>query len=92
MSQCLKITFMGDVPKSFLKNIVQKNARTLELEGVAQFIETNRIKIIICGQKDAIDKFVDVLHKELAEKIIEQLEIEPFIKDKSYRGVFRVIE
>lgn len=92
MSQCLKITFFLDVPKNFLKNIVQKNARDLRLEGTAQILSEKQVKIIICGQKDLIDKFVDALHRDLAEYSMESLEIEPFIKDKDYRGAFRIIE
>lgn len=92
MNQCLFITFSMDLPQDFLHTIIQKKARALHIEGLAQTITNNKVRIIACGPKEAIDDFVDLLHKEAAHKAIENIEIEPFLKDKDYRGVFRVIE
>ena len=94
MKKCLKITFAAtDLPKDFLRAVIQKNARKLELEGVAQVMNNNdKVKIIVSGLKDSVDKFLDVLHKQTARVILEDIEIEPFVKDKDYRNVFRVIE
>jgi acylphosphatase len=90
MMQCLRITFPHNDSTDFLHTFIQKNARSLEIEGTAQLV-ANHIKIVACGTKDAIDAFLDFLHKEAAKKSID-LEIEPFLKDKDYRGVFRIIE
>lgn len=93
MHKCLKITFSGAIPEGFLHNFIQKEAKKLNLEGMVQVIATeNRIKIIVCGHKDAVDDFVDVLHKGSEKTILEGIQIEPFLKDRDYRGVFRVIE
>ena len=91
MAQCLRIRFLCKVSEAFLHTCVQKNAKKLSLEGTAQ-IDNNAILIVVCGLKDAINQFVDVLHKELSKKSAEEIEIEPFIKEKDYRGVFRIIE
>lgn len=91
MAQCLKISFICDLPKTFLHTNVQKNAKKLGLEGMVQMDNSN-IVIVICGFKESIDQFVDLLHKEIMEKCAENIEIEPFIKEKDYRGVFRIIE
>ncbi len=91
MAQCLRISFTGDVPTAFLQNIIQKNAKKLHLEGTAE-MNNNTILIVVCGLKESIDEFVDILHKEIMKKSAENLEIEPFIKEKDYRGVFRIIE
>lgn len=91
MAQCLRISFICDVPKDFLHSIIQKNAKKLDLEGMVQ-MDNNNILIVVCGYKEAIDQFVDVLHKEIMKKAAENIEIEPFIKEKDYRGVFRIIE
>ena len=93
MYKCLKITFSGFIPEGFLHNFVQKEAKKLNLEGVVQTLSgENRIKIIVCGGKDAVDDFVDVLHQGTARISPESIQIEPFLKDRDYRGVFRVIE
>ncbi len=91
MAQCLRIRFLCNVSEAFLHNCVQKNAKKLSLEGTAQ-IDNNAILIVVCGLKDPINQFVDVLHKEMSKKSAEAIEIEPFIKERDYRGVFRIIE
>lgn len=94
MNKCVRITFSSqDLPQDFLRNIVLKKARLLELEGTAQVISTeNRVKIIASGIKENIDEFIDFLHKSPGKTFLEDIEAEPFLKDKDYRNVFRVIE
>lgn len=92
MNQCLNITFALRSPKDFLQSVVQKNAKSLGIEGVAQYISAEQVRIVICGSRDAIDDFLDVLHKEVAKASIEEMHIEPFLKEKDYRGVFRILE
>ncbi len=88
MNKCLKIMISGDIPKHFLRDVLQKNAKKLNLEGIVQAAQEGMFRIIVCGDKDAVDSFLDLLHKAG----IVDLEIEPFLKDKDYRGVFRIIE
>ncbi len=91
--KCLKITFGAGIPEGFLQGFVQENAKKLSLEGVVQHITTeDRIRVIVCGGKDAVDQFVDILHNGSDKVVLEDIQIEPFLKDKDYRGVFRVIE
>lgn len=93
MNKCLKITFSSSIPEGFLQDFVQTNAKKLNLEGMVQIVSTeNKIKLIVCGDKDAVDQFVDLLHKGSGKTIPDDIQIEPFLKDKDYRGVFRVIE
>ncbi len=92
MRQCLRISFTMDIPKNFLNTFIQKHARLLQLEGTVQLESANIVKIIICGKKDKLDQFVDFFHKRMAKEVIENMELEPFISEKDFRGVFRVIE
>lgn len=94
MNKCLRITLMGDYPPNFLVNFIQKHAKTFDLEGTAQLDDAKegRIKIIICGSSDALDDFLDALYQGTKGFELHDLEIEPFLKDKDYRQVFRVIE
>lgn len=101
MNKCLKIiitiesktdqptTRIGD---NLLQNVIQKNARKFGLEGMAQPISCDKIKIIICGHKDHVDVFVDLIHKECPSEDIGDIEIEAHLKDRDYRGIFRVLE
>ncbi len=93
MNKCLRITFGGDVPESFLTSFIQKHARKLNLEGMAQQIDSEGlVRVVVCGDRNDIDAFLDLLHKGAASFSPENLEVEPFLKDKDYRGAFRVIE
>lgn len=92
MVKCLKINIIMTPTEVFLKEVIQKHARKFELEGYCQPVNSNSVKVIICGIKEKVDSFLDILHKEVSKKNIEDIEIEPFVKDKDYRGVFRVVE
>ena len=92
MKKCLKITLVGKLPTGFVQKHIQKNARSLGIEGTVQSIEENTIRIVVCGQKEPVEEFLDLIHKESAKVDFDYIEIEPFIKSKDYRGVFRVIE
>lgn len=94
MVQCLKIFFSIMLSKTLLPNI-QKKAKDLNLEGTVQtthHAEHSDLRIVVCGSKKSIDDFIDFLHLEIADKVISSAEIEPFIKDRDFRGVFRIIE
>lgn len=93
MNKCLKITFKGPVPEGYLSSNVLKIARERMLEGTAQVIEGgSRVRIIIHGERDDVEDFLDDLYKGTKNFIPEEIEVEPHIKDKDYRGVFRILE
>lgn len=88
MNKCLRITVTVESIEGFLHSIVQRNARACGLEGMVQPMGEGQVRIIVCGKKAKVDSFVDILQKES----VQNVEIEPFVKDRDYRGVFRVIE
>ncbi len=92
MNQCLRIVFTAKYKLEPLYEFVKKHAQQYDLEGIVQTVEGSNIRIIVCGERDNIEDFLEALHKNAAEKKMEQIEIEPFLKDRDYRGVFRVIE
>lgn len=91
MNQCVKITLVVGVLKGFLNNFVQKNAQKFELEGMVHLVSDDQVKIVVCGLKDNVDEFVDTLYKGSKRYQLDNIEMEPYFKEKSYRGVFRVI-
>lgn len=92
MKKCLKITLMSSMPGGGFRDSVQSSARKLNLEGTVQFIEPNEIVIIACGSKDNIDVFLDNLHQGFGVDVPEEVQVEPFLKEKDYRGIFRILE
>jgi len=91
MDKCLLITLSGTFPSVFIHDFIQKHANKLRIEGMVKVFDGS-VKITACGNKEAVDSFVDLLHKGHAKIIPDYVEIEPFLRDKDYRGVFRVIE
>lgn len=89
--KCLRIIITAEVPTNFLQSVVHKNAQKLGLEGTAQLVvaENNQVRINVCGLPDQLDEFIDFFHSNLE---CEDIEIEPFLKDKDFRKVFRIIE
>ena len=94
MYKSLRITLSAsEVPTQFLKKFIQKKALQLELEGTAQLIKPHSIiRIFVCGLKDHVDSFIDFLHKSPGHVHMNSIEVEPFFKEKDYRGVFRIVE
>ncbi len=92
--KCLRITMTATFPANFLVNFIQKQAKKLGLEGTAQLVESDekKIKIAVCGQGDTLDDFIDAIYTGTKGFELHELEVEPFLKDKEYRQVFRVIE
>ncbi|HSW73668.1 MAG TPA: acylphosphatase [Candidatus Limnocylindria bacterium] len=91
MNKCLKITLSGEFSSTF-RDALHKHAKKLKVEGTVQPLAEKSIRIIVCGTKDTVDAFLDELHKIAAAAKFKEIEIEPFLKDKDYRGVFRIIE
>ena len=92
MNQCLRITFVVDVDSDILHSLVHKYAKKLSLEGMVQPITQSQVKVMACGPKDKIDQFLDALYEGVSLKQLHDIEIEPFFKDRDYRGIFRVLE
>src|SRR5579862_5359561 len=93
MNRCLRIIIIAQFPDDFLQAVL-KAAKKLELEGTIQLIDplAQQIKIIACGENTSLDDFIDFLHEKTAKLEFVSFEIEPFLKDKDYRAVFRIIE
>lgn len=92
MKKCLKITFIAHSLDGGFKESVQNAARKLNVEGTVQFIEPNEMVIIACGSKDNIDAFLDTVHQGFGVYVPEDVQVEPFLKEKDYRGIFRILE
>jgi acylphosphatase len=92
MKKCLKIAFGTPSPGSLISEI-QKKGTKLGIEGTIQFVPADKeLRIIACGLKEQVDQFVDLVHKDAAQAGINDINIEPFVKAKDYRGAFRIIE
>lgn len=92
MKKCLKVSLGFTGSSDFIQSI-QKHGSKLLVEGnIKIFPAEKMLKIIVCGTKENVDKFIDILHKESVKIGAPEIQVEPFIRDKDYRGVLRIIE
>ena len=94
MAKCVRITVLVKKGYAKLQSNIQDHAKSSNIEGsLYQDFSTNKenIKIIACGKNNDIDIFLDEVHKELGSCIDALIQVEPYNKDKDYRGVFRII-
>ncbi len=94
MNKCLRILITAKFSDDLLQSFIQKSAKNLDLEGTAQIVDSKekKVRISICGSAEALDQFIDMLHKGAKNFDLKDIEVEPFLKDKDYRSVFRIIE
>ena len=92
MKQCLRIMLYVQAYKDSYKDSIQKAAKKAGIEGTVQKATEKEITVFACGLKSHIDIFLDEMHQKVARKEFDYIDIEPFLKDRDFRGVFRVIE
>lgn len=91
MKRCLRITIMGSFYPTIAEDFIKKNAQKIGIEGTVS-INPSTLIIMACGEEEPLEDFLDLLHKGTAKATFESIDIAPFLKDRDYRGVFRVIE
>ncbi len=92
MNRCMRIMCKVEDGKIGIHDFIQQYAQKFSLEGLTQPVSATQVRVIVCGQYEAIENFIDALHHGVVEKMIESIQMEPVFKDRDYRGVFRVIE
>lgn len=91
MRKCLKVTVQGKVQEVAYRAFVQKHALSLGIEGTIQNMEAGSVVIYACGPSDKLDVLIDYLYKGSSAARVEDVIIEPYLNEKDFRGVFRVI-
>ena len=92
MRKCLKIHVSGKVQGVSYRSTAQKNAQQLGIEGTIQNADDGSVVIFACGASERLDKFIDTLYLGTATSQISDLSVEPFVNEKNFRGVSRIIE
>lgn len=92
MKKCLKITLISKIQGGTLRDSIREVAKKLAIEGTLQLSDANEMVIVACGEKEKIDDFLDAVHEGFGTYVPEDILIEPFLKEKDYRGIFRILE
>ena len=91
MKKCLKIHVSGNVQAVGYRLHAQKQATSLNIQGSVQNTDDGNVLIYACGNSVNLEKFIDHLYKGTTDSQIDDLLAEPFINEKDFRGVFRII-
>ncbi len=91
MKQNVKIKIMGKVQGVGYREFVQKHAHRLQIEGTIQNLPDESVVILASGPADNLDQFIDYLYKGSGKSKVENLEVEPLLNGKTFRGVFRIL-
>jgi len=91
MKQNVKIKIIGKVQGVGYREFVQKQAKRLEIEGTIQNLADKSVMIYASGQAEKLDSFIDYLYKGTGKSKIQDIEVEPLLAEKIFRGVFRIL-
>ena len=91
MNRCLKMVINIDKWDERWSAEIQKCAKKFEIEGVMQALDEHQMRIMICGKDANLDEFIDYLYDFFISINVRIQELEPFIKERDYRGIFRVL-
>lgn len=91
MKRCLRMLVNVENWQSDWGLQIQKHAKKLEVEGLMQALDDHQLRIMICGESEKIDDFMDFLYDFFVTIEAQISDLEPFIKERDYRGIFRVI-
>lgn len=93
MYKCVKVRVQCRAECSHaVRQGIEQHARSLDIEGVLHARGDAVLEILVAGTKEQIDAFIDRLVQFKHESQIEGFEVEAALKERDFRGVFRVIE
>jgi acylphosphatase len=92
MKKCIKVIFDVQKAQHVLETFIAEQAQLHKVEGVGQQIQSGVLQIYVCGQEEQVDEFIDDLYVGNQEVQLLNIKIETCPTDRSYRGVFRIVE
>lgn len=92
MKKCVKIIFEVQDAQKVLESFVVQKATQCKVEGVAQQVKPGMVQMYTCGPEESVDDFIDHLYFGDKKVKISNIKIEMSSTDRSYRGVFRIVD
>lgn len=92
MKKCVKIIFEVDQAQKILETFIVQQAESLKIEGVGQQTKPGILQLYVCGQEEQVEEFIDSLYVGAPQIQLQNIKIETCPTDRSYRGVFRIVE
>lgn len=94
MNKCIKIMWRISDQKveSVMLSAIQRSADTLAVEGILCVKTPQLFEIMVAGEKQAVDKFLDEVYQIIeVPSNLGELEIIAAAKERDYRGIFRIM-
>lgn len=92
MKKCIKIIFEVEKAQHVLETFIVQQAQLYKVEGIGQQVKQGILQIYVCGQEEQVDEFIDSLYVGNQYVQLQNVKIETCATDRSYRGVFRIVE
>ena len=92
MKKCVKLLFEIAQAQKVLESFIADQAAKFRVEGLGQQINKDLIQIFVCGQEEQVDDFIDALYVGTPKIQLKNIQIETCPTDRSYRGIFRIVE
>lgn len=92
MKQCLRLTIFGTVQGVKFRSFIQQQAQALGIEGTVQNAEDGTVLVFACGVSEHLDQFIDMLYKGCPGATVDNVVAEPMMRERDFRGVFRILE
>ena len=92
MKKCVKLLFESAHAQKVLESFIVDQAAICKVEGLGQQTNADTIQIFVCGQEEQVDDFIDALYVGTPKIQLKNIQIETCPTDRSYRGIFRIVE
>lgn len=92
MKKCVRITLELSEGRDILESQIKRYARNVGVEGIAYHTQGDEYEIIVNGEKENVEKFIDKAHEAVIQAGSEEFLVEPATKEEDFRGVFRVLQ
>jgi len=92
MKKCVKLLFETEDAQKVLESFIAQQAALFRIEGIGQQTHKDLIQLFVCGQEEQVDDFIDAMYVGELPVQLKNIKIETCSTDRSYRGVFRIVE
>lgn len=95
MHKCVRVKVHGVGCKRYseLGTVVEKIARERALEGSLYRQNQQDIELVVAGEKEGVEHVLDFVYEWAKADVVDcAVTVEALLKERDYRGIFRVID
>jgi len=92
MKKSIKVLFDITHGQKYLEGVVAKQAELYGVHGVGQQIKPGVVQLYLVGDEEQVDNFLDCLYTADTKYSLKNINIETCTADRSFRGIFRIVE